>query len=123
MIPRMGKADGELGQAQLLGPRLGSPVQMNQRLAPLVTEDLHLLPGDAPQPRAEGFGDGLFGGETDRQLRHPPSAISLLRRGVHSLEETLAVPSQGSLYALNLDDVHPNGEQPRQISFCHAASL
>ena len=113
IIPRMGEADGELGQAQLLGPRPGPPVQINQGFTPFITEDLHLSPGDAPQPGAQGFGDRLFGSETDRQLRRPPSAISLLRRGVHSLKETLAVPPQNGLDALDLNDVYPNGEKAR----------
>lgn len=85
-------------------------VQANERLAPGISEHLHLLPGDADQARTKGFGDCLFTRKPGCKFGYAPFAEGQLSVGVDSVKEALIPARDCTLDALNLDDIHAHAD-------------
>ena len=77
--------------------------------------DLEFLPGNAVlDAGAEGFGSGLFGGETGGKTLSKAgagAAIGYFFAGKHALEKAVAVALDGAGDARDLDQVNAGADQ------------
>ncbi len=105
----MGERDVDRPEPDLLGSPEAAPVEVDERLAAGVGEDLDVLPGDRPGARPERLHDRLLGREAGRQLWHPATAEGGLGRREDAADEALGVAAQHALHPLDLDHVDADG--------------
>src|SRR6266853_6017517 len=86
--------------------------KFQNRTLPGHAQHLHILPGDpVAQAGTDGLHSGLLGGKAGRQtfsgidLAH---AVTDLRRGEDTLEESVAKTLHGGLYPPHFGDVNPS---------------
>ena len=107
----VGNRDEDAGDASLGGDRGGVAGQCDGGAAEFVVADLHVGPGDFASPAgADGFEDGLFGGESAGDAGDGIAmgvAVGALSRGEDSVEESVFVPGHHVGDALAFDQVGP----------------
>lgn len=97
---------GNVRQSEELGPLPGSAVKVNMRLALIIRQDLNLLPGDPPQARSQGLGNGLFGSEAGRQLRSPTATKCHFLGCKNAVQEALAPAGERFGHTRYLNDIY-----------------
>jgi len=118
VIVSVGKAHSPLRQPEFLTTLGGATVEPDQRLAPMIADDLRLMPGDALRGHhahayTEGLGDSLLGGESGGELRGTAAGIENLGRGEDALQEAVAVSLQHAFDSGDSDQVNAAGEHRR----------
>src|SRR3990172_92434 len=106
MLVGVAQADGPALQAHRMRQPLGLSVQAQQGPPPGAVDDFDLFPADVADPGSHGLGDGLLGGEAGCQRGRVAFGVDQLLGGVEPVEEALAMPQDGLVDALHLDDVH-----------------
>ena len=90
----VGQAQGHLLESQALSPAFGPSVKLDAGSAALCSDNLHVLPADAPVAGTEGLHCGFLGGKTGRQVGRPSPAILNLARSEHPVQKALAIAFQ-----------------------------
>ena len=107
------KADGPLVQPERHGAACGCAMELDGRRAAGVGNDFQVDPADAVSPGtgSQGFGDGLFGGETGGEGFNAITAVAQFRFSVKALQEPPAcgcgafVSGDGPTNAFDLYDI------------------
>ena len=101
----MGDREGDPTHPELLGPRRGTAVQADGRLAGRQPFDLDVAPADTADAQAEHLRDRLLGRPSTGHRLGPVADVAALGVGQHPPREAGTEPLQGGPDPGDLDDV------------------